>query len=63
MNRDILLIIKGLFDFGGAVRTQSQLINKYSLLYIIMVASMGLTAGAVSAFPVDDAFPLPQSEP
>lgn len=41
----------------------SQLMHNFKLLYIIMVAGMGLSAGSVSAFPVDDAFPLPQSEP
>ena len=38
--------------------TCSQRTHKFRLLYIIVAASMGLSAGSVWAFPVDDAFPL-----
>ncbi len=63
MNKDMLFIIKGLLGFGDAAMTRSQIIQRFSPLYIIMMASMGLYAGSVSAFPVDDAFPLPHPEP
>ncbi len=63
MDKDMLFIIKGLLNFGDAAMTPSQIIHRFRPLYIIMVTSMGLYAGSVSAFPVDDAFPFPQSEP
>ena len=43
--------------------TCSQIIHKFRLLYIIMAASTGLYVGSVSAFPVDDAFTRPETEP